>query len=68
MAQLGYPVQSTAKPLPVWHTGLTRAMGMVRQTSHYVRFRRGYLFGAARRKWVLGLWIRDLQRLSALNR
>lgn len=68
MAQLGYPVQSTAKPLPGWHTGLTRAMGVVRQISHYVRFRRGYLFGAARRKWVLGLWIDDLQRLSALNR
>lgn len=68
MEQLGYTTQAAAKPLPVWRTAAARTVGVIRQTSHYLRYRRGYLFGAARRKWVLGLWLRDLQRLSALNR
>ena len=69
MEPLGYPL--TAQGVPVqarWRTALERIGGLARQTMHYLRHRRGYLLGAIRRKWILGLWWRDLRHLRELNR
>lgn len=68
MEYLGYPSQMMAKPLPRWYTALHRSIGIIRQASHYLRYRRGYLYSAVRRKWLLDLWWSDLRRIGALNR
>ena len=68
MEYLGYPCQRVARPLPGWYAALDRSRGIMRQASHYLRYRRGYLYGAVRRKWLLGLWWKDISHMGALNR
>jgi LPS sulfotransferase NodH len=58
MLNLGYVPSAEASPTPPTHTmtmRLERGLGLVRQSTQYLRFRRKYLFYLILRKWRLGL-------------
>jgi len=64
MERLGYTrtIQGSPEPLVgLFWARLSRAVGLARQATQYLRFRRRYLFHLIGRKWRLGL-LRDFVR------